>query len=84
MFLSGKVQGVGMRYSVCEIAKKYCVVGTVENLDDGRVKVVIESDRETAVRFESAVKAISTGNIQRLVRFESEPSHEFDRFAIRQ
>ena len=39
---SGNVQGVGFRYRTAELAKQFTVYGTVQNLNDGRVKLVIE------------------------------------------
>ena len=33
----GRVQGVGFRYTVKNLAREYDVSGTVENLPDGRV-----------------------------------------------
>ena len=39
---SGRVQGVGFRYTTQRIARHHAVAGVVENLDDGRVQLVIE------------------------------------------
>lgn len=36
---SGRVQGVGFRYSVKQIASGFDVTGTVKNLPDGRVEL---------------------------------------------
>jgi acylphosphatase len=41
-FFSGRVQGVGFRYTVKNIAMRHNVSGFVRNLPDGRVEVVIE------------------------------------------
>jgi len=35
----GRVQGVGFRYATKQIAKGFDVLGTVRNLDDGRVEL---------------------------------------------
>ena len=40
---NGDVQGVGFRYTTCQIAKDYTVGGYVKNLLDGRVEIVAEA-----------------------------------------
>jgi acylphosphatase len=39
---SGKVQGVGFRWKVLQIAKKYAVSGYVRNLNNGKVELLVE------------------------------------------
>ena len=39
---SGRVQGVGFRYTAAQIARRYRVAGYVQNLSDGRVRLVAE------------------------------------------
>ena len=39
---SGRVQGVGFRYTVRSLAKRTAVSGFVRNLPDGRVQLVVE------------------------------------------
>jgi len=41
-FFSGRVQGVGFRYSTFQIAKGFEVNGFVKNLADGRVELQAE------------------------------------------
>lgn len=41
---SGRVQGVGFRYSTSQLAKGFEVTGIVKNLADGRVELEIEGD----------------------------------------
>ncbi|MDY7014107.1 MAG: acylphosphatase [Cyanobacteriota bacterium] len=45
VFISGKVQGVGYRYSTVRQAQRFGLNGWVRNLPDGRVEAVFEGDR---------------------------------------
>jgi acylphosphatase len=44
-WVSGRVQGVGFRWWVRVNATELGLVGTAENLADGRVRIVVEGDR---------------------------------------
>jgi len=83
LFFSGRVQGVGFRFTTNEIAKRFAVKGTVENCDDGRVKIVAEGETGVIDSFVEAVKTSMSGQIKRVERFESEPSYEFVNFSVR-
>ena len=39
---SGRVQGVGFRYTACRLAEGLNVAGQVRNLPDGRVELIAE------------------------------------------
>lgn len=54
-YVSGKVQEVGYRARVVDIANAFGLKGMVENLLDGRVKIVAEGDDEKLKWFESAI-----------------------------
>lgn len=41
----GRVQGVGFRYATKQIAKGFDVQGTVKNLDDGRVELILVGEQ---------------------------------------
>jgi acylphosphatase len=81
-FVSGRVQGVGFRYRTSEIAQSFIVSGTVENLDDGRVKIVVEGEHDEIQRFAEEIQNSVSGKIKSIDRFESEPSGDFDGFRI--
>ena len=44
IFYSGKVQGIGFRYTVQDIANQQKLSGWVKNLNDNRVEVVAEAE----------------------------------------
>ncbi|HWB08368.1 MAG TPA: acylphosphatase [Pirellulales bacterium] len=52
---SGRVQGVGFRYTAREIAERFEVGGYVENLADGRVELVAEGEPDEVERFLAAI-----------------------------
>lgn len=83
VFFVGRVQGVGFRYNAKEISRKYSVRGTVENCDDGRVKIVVEAESEEIERFLDEIRVSMPGHIQKIDRFESEPSYEFENFTVK-
>ena len=62
---SGRVQGVGFRYTSCSIAGGFEVAGTVQNLADGRVRLVAEGSK---VELDKLVECIR----QRMGRYISE------------
>ena len=47
VFFSGRVQGVGFRYTTQKIAQKLNLTGLVRNLPDGRVEVIAEGQQES-------------------------------------
>jgi acylphosphatase len=51
----GKVQGVGFRYSVRQIAEGYAVAGAATNLPDGRVEVLLQGDRDEVEAMEKEI-----------------------------
>jgi acylphosphatase len=55
VFYSGRVQGVGFRYSVRQTSCGFEVAGFVRNLPDGRVELVAEADEEELKSFLEAI-----------------------------
>jgi acylphosphatase len=57
IYFSGRVQGVGFRFTTREIAARHPVSGFVKNLADGRVQLVVEGARDALDRFVQAIEA---------------------------
>merc|ERR1711916_282410 len=72
---SGRVQGVGFRYAVKTLATGFDATGTVRNLPDGRVELVLEGERD---ELEAFIEAVHDSGLGPLIRDEncqwSEPS----------
>ena len=55
--VSGRVQGVGFRWYVVELARELGVAGWVKNRADGKVEVAAAGNRDALARLEAAVTA---------------------------
>jgi len=53
---SGRVQGVGFRYTCKTVATGFEVTGTVRNLPDGRVELQAEGQRDELEAFRDALR----------------------------
>ncbi|MEE8450943.1 MAG: acylphosphatase [Thermoguttaceae bacterium] len=51
IYYSGRVQGVGFRYTVRSLAARFDVMGFVRNRSDGRVQLVVEGAAAEVQRF---------------------------------
>jgi acylphosphatase len=71
VFYSGRVQGVGFRYTVRSLAVGFEVTGFVRNLPNGQVHLVIEGAESETKKFLDAIKkemAYYIGGVQEVVR----------------
>jgi acylphosphatase len=69
VFYEGRVQGVGFRYSVRQIAKGFNVTGSVRNLSDGRVQLQASGEDDEVNAF---LEAIRRSDLGPLIKNESE------------
>jgi acylphosphatase len=80
---SGHVQGVGFRYEAQRAAQGYAVAGYVQNLPDGRVKLVAEGAKRELDQY----LADLAGRMERLIESAvvdvGPASGEFAAFEIR-
>ncbi len=83
VFYSGKVQGVGFRYTVRRLVFGYEVCGTIQNLDNGDVKLVAEGDEAELKAFLVGIKESGLGPMIRGEQVSwSEATGEFRGFDI--
>ena len=61
----GRVQGVGFRFGVRQIAKGFAVAGHAANLPDGRVEVFLQGEREEV---EGMEKEIGQSHLEGFIR----------------
>lgn len=83
VFFSGRVQGVGFRFSVLQVAKEFEVAGFVRNLADGRVHLEVEGSLAEVNRLVAAVEESMHGYIRKVERRGATRSPEFSGFAIK-
>ena len=62
---SGHVQGVGFRYTVKRVAAGFELAGTVRNLPDGRVELLVEGDVAELQAFQQAIRDEGLGHFIR-------------------
>ncbi|HZF01506.1 MAG TPA: acylphosphatase [Methylomirabilota bacterium] len=65
IFYSGRVQGVGFRYTVKSAAAGFEITGTVRNLSDGRVELIVEGARGELEAFRAAIRDAGLKNFIR-------------------
>ncbi len=63
VYFAGRVQGVGFRLTTANLAKDFAVAGTVRNLPDGRVELIVEGEAKVVAGFLEAVREAMSGNI---------------------
>lgn len=82
VLFSGRVQGVGFRYTTCAVARSYEVTGIVRNLADGRVEMVAEGETVELARFQDAVEEAMRRYIRDVSVEEGTATGEFRSFEI--
>lgn len=69
IIFSGRVQGVGFRYTACYLASSLGLTGWVKNLWDGDVEMEVQGDEASMERL---VERLHQGRFIRIERMETE------------
>ncbi|MDI1251175.1 MAG: acylphosphatase [Lacunisphaera sp.] len=83
VFFTGRVQGVGFRYSAMQVALGFDVSGFVRNLPDGRVHLEAEGAPAEVRDFIVAVQERMEGYIRKVEQTETQRAPSFQGFSIR-
>ena len=83
VYFSGRVQGVGFRYTTRDVARRFAVTGFVRNLPDGRVEAVIEGESDEIGAFLAAVEAEMGSHIRETIHLDAPATSEYGCFDVR-
>jgi acylphosphatase len=73
VYYSGRVQGVGFRYTARHLASGYAVAGYVRNLPNGDVELLVEGDADQVDAFLKAVADYMGRHITRATVHDEPP-----------
>jgi len=82
-YFTGRVQGVGFRYTAQNVAMQHDVSGYVRNLPDGRVELIMEGPDVDMDQIVEEVRRRLECHIRETQLNESPATGEFERFSIR-
>jgi len=82
VFFSGRVQGVGFRYTTLQVAKEFEVSGWVKNLPDGRVQLEAEGAPDIVKAFIATIEERLHGYIRKTERKTAKRPSQFAGFTI--
>ena len=83
VYFTGRVQGVGFRYTALQVAKEFEVSGYVTNLTDGRVQLEVEGRDTEVVAFIVALEERMHGLIRKTERTPARRAPKFAGFTIK-
>ena len=82
-YYSGRVQGIGFRYTAEDVARDLGVCGWVKNLPDGRVEVLAEQEEDNLKEFLEKINNFFSRYIQDVDIEWSIATGEFKDFGLR-
>ncbi len=82
VYYSGRVQGVGFRYTAQKMAGNYAISGFVRNLPEGSVELAAEGEAKEVDEFLSALARRMEGYVEQ-ADIQDRPTEGFKGFTIR-
>ena len=82
IFFSGRVQGVGFRYTCQETARRHDVCGWVKNLSDGRVEMIVEGSVGSIRSYLDDVSNSTHGHVEDRAITKTDATGEFQTMKI--
>jgi acylphosphatase len=82
VFYTGRVQGVGFRYTAHRIAQGYSVTGYVKNLRDGRVELLAEGPTTEIQNLLQEIADAMSGNIENTDTLSEPSTGKYQSFTI--
>ena len=82
VYYSGNVQGVGFRYTAARIAAGYKVTGSVKNLPDNRVEMIVEGAVKQITAFMTQLEQAMAGYIRNTQILDEPYQGSFSTFSI--
>jgi acylphosphatase len=83
VIFTGRVQGVGFRYTALQVAREFDVAGFVTNLPDGRVQLEAEGREPDVAAFIAAIEERLHGLIRKTERTAQTRLPQFAGFTIK-
>jgi acylphosphatase len=82
VFYSGRVQGVGFRYTAERAALELGLVGWVKNLPDNRVELVCEGSKEKIDELLRQIAQELGSSVQKTICSWEKPANTFKDFSV--
>jgi len=82
VYFSGRVQGVGFRYTCVQQARHHSVTGWVKNLDNGSVEMIVEGQSSELEAYLQSVSEATHGSVADIQKTKSAATGEFSAMSV--
>lgn len=82
VYFSGRVQGVGFRYTCVQQARHHAVTGWVKNLDNGSVEMIVEGQSSELEAYLQSVSEATHGSVADTQTIKSAATGEFSAMSV--